>query len=144
MRPIKWKEILQGLTIFYQIMSQYNSVESLLKMSQIFFYIADFSKSARWMFLFLLVICYHTPILHKTAEKPTVIWLFTQNYFKRTVSEKKEKNNRRYQAMSQDTQWRDEYHSTTKNRLAPYLFLRINTYTLHGLIPWLLALPKIG
>ena len=37
------------------------------------------------MILFLLVICYYTPILHKTAEKPTVIWLFTQNSFKNTV-----------------------------------------------------------
>ena len=80
------KEILQGLTISYQIMSQYKSLESVLKMDLNFFHIADFSKSARWMILFLPVICYYTPILLKTAEKPTVIWFSTQNYFKSTVT----------------------------------------------------------
>ena len=37
------------------------------------------------MILFLLVTCSYTPILLKNAEKPTVIWLFTQNCFKSTV-----------------------------------------------------------
>ena len=37
------------------------------------------------MILFLLVICYCTPTLLKTAEKPTVIWFSTQNYFESTV-----------------------------------------------------------
>ena len=83
--PIKWKEILQGLIIRNQNMSQYNSVESALNMALIFFYFQDFSKSARGIILFLLHMCHHTPILHKTAEKPTVMWLFTQNCFKNTV-----------------------------------------------------------
>ena len=38
------------------------------------------------MILFLLGICYCTLILRKSAEKPTVIWLSTQNCFKSTVS----------------------------------------------------------
>ena len=39
------------------------------------------------MILFLLVTCSYTPILLKCAEKPTVIWFFTQNCFKSTVQE---------------------------------------------------------
>ena len=66
-------------------MSQYKSLESVLKMELNFFHIAYFSKSARWMILFLLVVCYYTLIILKTAEKPTVIWFFIQNYFKSTV-----------------------------------------------------------
>ena len=85
-RPIKWKGILQGLTIWNQKMSQYNSVESALKMVLIFFYFQDYSKSARGMISFLLDICFFTPILHKTAEKPTVMWIFTQNCFESTVA----------------------------------------------------------
>ena len=66
-------------------MSQYNSVESALKMVLIFFYFQDYSKSARGMISFLLDICFFTPILNKTAEKPTVMWIFTQNCFESTV-----------------------------------------------------------
>ena len=68
-------------------MSQYNSVESALKMVLIFFYFQDYSKSARGMISFLLDICFFTPILHKTAEKPTVMWIFTQNCFESTVKD---------------------------------------------------------
>ena len=39
-------------------MSQYNSVESALKMALIFFYFQDNSKSARGMISFLLDICF--------------------------------------------------------------------------------------
>ena len=44
-----------------------------------------FSKNAWRMILFLLHICHHTLILYKTAEKPIVMWLFTQNCIKSTV-----------------------------------------------------------
>ena len=50
-----------------------------------FFHFEDYSKSARWMILFRLVTCYHTPTLHKNAEKPTVIWFFTQILIESTV-----------------------------------------------------------
>ena len=43
-RPIKWKKILQGLTISYQMMSQYKSFESVLKMDQNFFPYCRFLK----------------------------------------------------------------------------------------------------
>ena len=66
-------------------MSQYNSQEFALKMGPIFFYFEYFSKISREMILFLLVTCSYTPIPHKNAEKPTVIWFFTQNFFKSTV-----------------------------------------------------------
>ena len=85
MRPIKWKGILHRITIWNQKLNQCNTKESALKMGQIFLYFEDCSKSARWMFLFLLITYSYTPILHKNAEKPTVIWLFTQNSFKSTV-----------------------------------------------------------
>ena len=54
-------------------------------MGPISFHFEDYSKSARWMILFWLVPCYHTPTLHKNAEKPTVIWFFTQIFIKSTV-----------------------------------------------------------
>ena len=54
-------------------------------MGPISFHFKDYSKSARWMILFWLVPCYHTPTLHKNAEKPTVIWFFTQIFIKSTV-----------------------------------------------------------
>ena len=76
--PIKWKGILHRLTIWSQKIGQYNSVESSLKMGLIFFHFEDYSKSAQWMISFWLVTCYHTPTLHNNAEKPTVIWFFTQ------------------------------------------------------------------
>ena len=57
-------------------------------MNLIFFYFEDNSKSARGMILFLLVTCYCTPLLHNTAEKPTVMRLFTQNCFKSTMETK--------------------------------------------------------
>ena len=78
MRPIKWKGILHRITIWNQKMSQYNSIESAMKMGLIFSYFEDYSKSARGMILFLLVTCYTTPLLYKNAEKPTVMWFFTQ------------------------------------------------------------------
>ena len=37
------------------------------------------------MILFWLVTCYHTPTLHNNAEKPTVIWFFTQILIESTV-----------------------------------------------------------
>ena len=83
-RPIKRKGILHRLIIWNRKMSQHTSVESALKMGQIFFYFEDYSKSARGMILFSLVSCYCTPLQHKTAEKPTVMWLFAQNCFKST------------------------------------------------------------
>ena len=83
--PIKWKGILHRLTIWSQKICQYNSVESSLKMGPISFYFEDYSKSARWMILFWLVPCYHTPTLHKNAEKPTVIWFFTHIFITSTV-----------------------------------------------------------
>ena len=79
--PIKWKEILHRLTIWSQKIGQHNSVESLLKMGLIFFYFENYSKSARWMISFWLLTCYHTPTLRKNAEKPTVMWFFTQIFF---------------------------------------------------------------
>ena len=85
MWPIKWKEILYRITIWNQKMSQYNSLESALQIGLIFFYFEDYSKSARGMILFLLVTCSYIPILLKNAEKPTVIWLSTENFFKSTV-----------------------------------------------------------
>ena len=85
MRPIKWKEILQGLTLWGQKITLHNWVESALKMRLIFCYFENYSKSARGMILFLLVICYCTLILYKSAEKPTVIRLFTQSCFKSRV-----------------------------------------------------------
>ena len=81
----KWKGILHRITIWNQKLNQCNTKESALKMGQIFLYFEDCSKSARWMFLFLLITYSYTPILHKNAEKPTVIWLSTQNSFKSTV-----------------------------------------------------------
>ena len=84
-RPIKWKGILHRLTIWSQKIGQYNSVESSLKMGLIFFHFEDYSKSARWMISFWLVTCYHTPTLHNNAEKPTVIWFFTQILIESTV-----------------------------------------------------------
>ena len=84
-RPIKWKGILHRLTIWSQKLGQYNSVESSLKMGLNFFHFEDYSKSARWMILFRLVTCYHTPTLHKNAKKPTVIWFFTQILIDSTV-----------------------------------------------------------
>ena len=72
-RPIKWKGVLQRLTIWNQILSQHPSVESALKIGLIFFYFEDYSKSAWGMILFLLVTRSYTPILHEKAEKPTVI-----------------------------------------------------------------------
>ena len=87
MRPIKQKGILHKLTIRNQKLNQNTSVESALKIDLIFFYFEDNSKSAWGMILFLLVTCYCTPLLHKTAEKPTVMRLFTQNCFKCTVRE---------------------------------------------------------
>ena len=83
--PIKWKGILHRLTIWSQKICQYNSVESSMKMGPIFFYFEDYSKSARWMILFWLFPCYHTPTLHKKAEKPPVILFFTQIFIKSTV-----------------------------------------------------------
>ena len=84
--PIKWKGIFHRITIWNQKMTQYNSKEPALKIKgQIYFYFEDCSKSAWGMILFLLVTCSYTPILLKNAEKPTVIWLFTQNSFKSTV-----------------------------------------------------------
>ena len=80
-RPIKWKKILQGFTIWNQKMSHYNSVEPALKIVLILSYFYDYSKSAREMILFLPDICYHTPILCKTAEKPTVMSIFTAYFF---------------------------------------------------------------
>ena len=85
MWPIKWKEILYRITIWNQKMSQYNSLESVLQIGLIFFYFDDYSKSARGMILFLLVTCSYIPIPLKNAEKPTVIWLSTENFFKSTV-----------------------------------------------------------
>ena len=84
-RTIKGKGILHRLTIWSQKIDQYNSVESSLKMGLNFFHFEDYSKSARWMILFRLVTCYHTPTLHKNAEKPTVIWFFTQILIESTV-----------------------------------------------------------
>ena len=49
------------------------------------FFFKNFSKNAWRMILFLLHICHHTLILYKTAEKPIVMWLFTQNCIKSTV-----------------------------------------------------------
>ena len=86
MWPIKWKEILYRITIQNWKMSQYNSLESALKMDLILFYFEDSSKSTRGIILFLLVTCSYIPMLLKSAEKPAVIWLFTQNCFKSTVS----------------------------------------------------------
>ena len=85
-RPIKWKGILHRLTIWSQILGQYNSVESSLKMGLNFFQFEDYLKSARWMILFRLVTCYHTPTLHENTEKPTVIWFYTQILIESTVS----------------------------------------------------------
>ena len=84
-RPIKWKGILHRLTLWSQKLGQYNSVASSLKMGLNFSHFEDYSKSARWMILFRLVTCYHTPTLHKNAEKPTVIWFFTQILIESTV-----------------------------------------------------------
>ena len=67
-------------------LSQHTSIKSALKIGLIFFYFEDYSKSAWGMILSLQVICFCTPILHKTAVKPTVIWFFTQNCFKSTVA----------------------------------------------------------
>ena len=50
------------------------------------FYFEDYSKRAWGMISFLLVIWSYTPILHKNAEKPTVMWFFTKNCFKSTVT----------------------------------------------------------
>ena len=79
--PIKWKGILHKLTIWSQKIGQYNSVESSLKMGLIFFHFEDYWKSAQWMILFWPVTYYQTPTLHKNAEKPTVMWFFTQIFF---------------------------------------------------------------
>ena len=38
------------------------------------------------MILFWLGTCYHTPILHKNAEKPTVMGFCTQILFESTVT----------------------------------------------------------
>ena len=64
---------------------QYNSVEYSLKIRIIFSHFKDYSKSAWWMILFCLVTCYHTPTLHKNAEKPTVMRFFTQILFESTM-----------------------------------------------------------
>ena len=85
MWPIKWKEILYRITIWNRKMSQYNSLVSAFKIDLIFFYFEDYSKSARGMILFLLVTYSYIPILLKKAEKPTVIWLSAENFFKSTV-----------------------------------------------------------
>ena len=71
--------------MWYQKNSRSNFIESALKMVLIFFYFQDYSKSARGMISFLLDLCFFTPILHKTAEKPTVMWIFTQNCFESRV-----------------------------------------------------------
>ena len=86
--PIKWTGILHRLTIWSQKIGQYNSVESLLEMGSICFHFEDYSKSAQWMILFWLVTCYHTPTLHNNAEKPTVIWFFTQILIESTVRDR--------------------------------------------------------
>ena len=85
MRPIKWKGILHRLTIWNWKFSQHTPVESALKKGMIFSDFENYSKNARGMILFLLGRSYCTLILYKSAEKPTVIWLFTQNCFKSRV-----------------------------------------------------------
>ena len=57
-----------------------------MKLGLFFSDFEGYSKSAQGMILFLLVTCSYTPILLKNAEKPTVIWLFTQNCLKSTVN----------------------------------------------------------
>ena len=66
-------------------MNKYKSLESVLNMDLNFLQFENFWKSALWMFLFLLVICYYTPILLITEEKPTVLWFSTQNYIESSV-----------------------------------------------------------
>ena len=44
------------------------------------------------MILFWLVTCYHTPTLHNNAEKPTVIWFFTQILIESTVTSQTDAN----------------------------------------------------
>ena len=65
------KGIQQGLILCNRKMSQYNFIESALKKDLIFIFFEDFLKSTWWMILFLLVLCFYTPIPHKTAEKPS-------------------------------------------------------------------------
>ena len=48
----------------------FSSFWRFLKKHLIFIFFEDFLKSTWWMILFLLIICFYTPILHKTAEKP--------------------------------------------------------------------------
>ena len=62
--------------------SEKRSIQYSLEMGLIFFYFEDYSKNTRWMILFCLVTCYHTPTLHKNAEKPTVMWFFTRSFLK--------------------------------------------------------------
>ena len=81
----QWKGILHRITIWNQNFSQHIPEESALKLGLFFSDFEDYSKSAQGMILFFLVTCSYTPIQLKNTEKPTVIWLFTQNCFKSTV-----------------------------------------------------------